>query len=192
MIFSVSDLVWPPVTQTVSLPWRKLRTCVTKLGHFHFCSPIRFDRLETLRYKSVQTRFAMPRRILIADDYEDNRELLRLILVNADYEVCEARDGRECLAMVKEQPPDLIMIDLSMPVLDGWRVFQELKADERTSGIPCIAVTAYAEFDRNRALNAGFDDYLSKPFHTEELLKIVKQALSRHAVSVSVAKARGD
>jgi CheY-like chemotaxis protein len=130
----------------------------------------------------------MPANILIADDYEDNRELLRLILATADYEVREARDGRECLRMAKEQPPDLIMIDLSMPVLDGWQVFQELKADERTSGIPCIAVTAYTEPDRERALKAGFSGYLSKPFRSGDLLETVRRLLFANAVKVEAAK----
>ena len=66
----------------------------------------------------------MPSRILIADDYEDNRELLRLILVTAEYEVFEARDGQECLTLAQEQLPDLVMIDLSMPKLDGWEVLR--------------------------------------------------------------------
>ena len=131
----------------------------------------------------------MPANILIADDYEDNRELLRLILVTADYEVREARDGQECLRMAQEQPPDLIMIDLSMPVLDGWLVFQELKADERTSSIPCVAVTARAEPDRERALKAGFSDYLSKPFRSGELLETVRRLLLASAVKAEAASA---
>jgi two-component system cell cycle response regulator DivK len=126
--------------------------------------------------------------ILIADDYDDNRELLRLILLNADYEVREAGDGRECLRMAREQLPDLIMIDLSMPVLDGWRVFQELKADVRTRSIPCVAVTAYAEPDRERALKAGFSAYLSKPFRSEDLLDIVTQVLALRAVKTNAAE----
>lgn len=130
--------------------------------------------------------------ILIADDYADNRELLRLILVGAGYEVKEARDGRECLAMAREQAPDLIMVDLSMPVLDGWRLLKELRADVRTNNIPCIAVTAYAGFDRNRALKAGFNDYLSKPFRSEELLKAVKNILSGRTLKRSTAEAGSD
>src|SRR6267378_2785028 len=105
-----------------------------------------------LRYKSLTPQYIMPTRILIADDYEDNRELLRLILVAAKYEVLEALDGQECLKLAQDQLPDLIMIDLSMPKLDGWEVFQALRADQRTNHIPCVAVTAYAEIDRQRAL----------------------------------------
>jgi CheY-like chemotaxis protein len=126
--------------------------------------------------------------ILIADDYEDNRELLRLILLGAEYEVREAEDGRECLRLAREQLPDLIMIDLSMPVLDGWRVFQELKADQRTSNIPCVAVTA-SEPDRERTLKAGFSGYLSKPFRREDLLGIVEQVLTQRTLKAIGAQA---
>lgn len=74
----------------------------------------------------------MPATILIADDHDDNRELLQILLVNAGYEVREAKDGSECLAIARDERPDLIVIDLSMPVLDGWGVFRELSADEST------------------------------------------------------------
>jgi CheY-like chemotaxis protein len=120
----------------------------------------------------------MPARILIADDYDDNRELLRLLLVTAEYQVLEARDGQECLELAQDQRPDLIMIDLSMPKLDGWQVFKELRADRRTSDIPCVAVTAYAEIDRDRALQVGFSAYLAKPFRTDELLDVVGRLLA--------------
>ena len=106
----------------------------------------------------------MPARILIADDYEDNRELLRLILVTAEYEVLEARDGQECLKLAQEHLPDLIMVDLSMPKLDGWEVFQALKADQRTRNIPCVVVTAYAEIDRHRALQGRVQRLPDKAF----------------------------
>lgn len=131
----------------------------------------------------------MPARILIADDYEDNRELLRLLLVSAEYQVLEARDGQECLDLAQEHRPDLIMIDLSMPKLDGWQVFEALCADLRTSAIPCVAVTAYAEIDRDRALQLGFSGYLAKPFRTDELLEVVDRLLVARAVKVSVAEA---
>jgi CheY-like chemotaxis protein len=120
----------------------------------------------------------MATNILIADDHDDNRELLRLLLSNAGYEVREARDGSECLALARDQPPDLIVIDLSMPVLDGWGVFQELKTDQRTRAIPCMAVTAHAELDRTEALETGFSAYISKPFSSDDLLKTVATVLA--------------
>ncbi len=116
--------------------------------------------------------------VLIVDDYDDNRELLRLLLTSAGYEVREARDGPECLAMVRESLPELIMLDLCMPVIDGWSLLQELKSDQRTATIPCVAVTAYADSDATQALNAGFSGYLSKPFQTAELIETVSRLLS--------------
>jgi CheY-like chemotaxis protein len=120
----------------------------------------------------------MPATILIADDHDDNRELLQLLLAGAGYDVREARDGRECLAIAQDESPDLIVIDLSMPVLDGWGVFQELRADDRTRTIPCMAVTAHAELDRNQALETGFSAYVSKPYSGEALLKTVATMLA--------------
>lgn len=116
--------------------------------------------------------------ILIADDHDDNRELLHLLLSGAGYQVREARDGSECLALAREEPPDLIVIDLSMPVLDGWAVFAELKTDQRTRTIPCMAVTAHAELDRNEALETGFSAYVSKPFRGDDLLKTIATVLA--------------
>jgi two-component system, cell cycle response regulator DivK len=115
--------------------------------------------------------------ILIADDYEDNLELLRLMLEAGSYRVREARDGRQCVTMAFAEPPDMIMIDLSMPLLDGWGVLEELRNDERTSGIPCVAVTAYGDSDRERALQTGFDGYIAKPFRSAELLQVVSSLI---------------
>ena len=112
--------------------------------------------------------------ILIAEDYDDNRELLRLLLAGANYEVREARNGQECLTLASIDPlPDLIMVDLSMPELDGWEVFRQLKANSSTAHIPCVAVTAHTGQDRIRALQSGFSDFVGKPFKTEELLLTV-------------------
>lgn len=115
--------------------------------------------------------------ILIADDYEDNRELLRLMLDTVGYRIREARNGRECLEMARREPPDLFLIDLSMPELDGWAVLRELRADERTSNIPCVAVTASAGAAREQAIERGFDEYLPKPFRKQELLDMVGRLL---------------
>jgi two-component system, cell cycle response regulator DivK len=115
--------------------------------------------------------------ILIADDYEDNRELLRVLLTGAGYTVAEAYDGTCCLAMARELLPDLIMIDLSMPGMDGLGVLRELKADPRTAGIPCVAVTAH-DADRRKVLECGFVEYVSKPFRTSEMLELVTNILA--------------
>ena len=120
----------------------------------------------------------MPTTILIADDHEDNRELLQLLLSGAGYNVREARDGQECLTLAREESPDLIVMDLSMPVLDGWGLLQELKADQRTLAIPCMAVTAHADLERNQALKTGFSAYVSKPYKAETLLKAIATVLA--------------
>jgi CheY-like chemotaxis protein len=117
--------------------------------------------------------------ILIAEDYDDNRELLRVLLANANYQVREARNGQECLELACESPPDLIMVDLSMPELNGWEVFQALKANSSTAHIPCVAVTAHTDRDRARALQSGFSDFVTKPYRTEELLLTVRRLVSK-------------
>ena len=119
--------------------------------------------------------------ILIADDHDDNRELLFIVLSGAGYDVREARNGSDCLAQALAQPPDLIVVDLSMPGMDGWAVFRELRAHERTQAIPCMAVTAHAELDREEALETGFSAYVSKPFSSDELLKTVATVLDQRA-----------
>jgi CheY-like chemotaxis protein len=121
----------------------------------------------------------MPPTILIAEDYDDNRELLRILLSGANYDVREARNGQECLDLACENPPDLIMVDLSMPKLDGWEVFKALKANSSTAHIPCVAVTAHTDRDRARALQSGFSDFVGKPFKTEELLMTVARLVSK-------------
>ena len=122
----------------------------------------------------------MPESILIADDYDDNRELLRLMLENEGYPVREARNGREALEAAREEAPALALIDLSMPSLDGWALLKELRSDERTRSVPCVAVTAFAaDQDRRRALDAGFDAYISKPFRAKELIDLVNSFARR-------------
>ena len=116
--------------------------------------------------------------ILIADDHDDNRELLQLLLTGAGYEVSAAKDGKQCLEMAREHQPHMIIIDLSMPVLDGWGVVRALRADNRTKTIPCMAVTAHAELSRTEALETGFNAYVSKPFRADELLKTIENVLS--------------
>ena len=125
-----------------------------------------------------------PANILIAYDFDDNRELLRLMLENAGHRVRETRDGREFVEAALAGDFDLALVDLSMPVLDGWSALAELRADERTRSLPCVAVTAFAaEQDRRRALEAGFDAYVSKPFRSRDLLEVIERILARDADS---------
>lgn len=125
----------------------------------------------------------MPANILIVDDYPDNRELLRLMLETGGHQVREAVDGRAGIEITQAEMPDLILIDLSMPKLDGWGMLSELRADERTRHIPCIAVTAFAERERERALEKGFDAYLSKPFRRTDLIEMVDRLLNKVATN---------
>lgn len=120
--------------------------------------------------------------ILIADDFDDNRELLRLVLETHGYTVREARNGREAIESARESAPGVALLDLSMPVLDGWSTLREFRADERTRHVPCVAVTAFAAMqDRQRALAAGFDAYLVKPYRTKDLLQLVGSLVGTHA-----------
>ena len=122
----------------------------------------------------------MPAKILIVDDYADTRELLRLMLEAAGHRVCEAEDGREGLKMAQTEMPDLILADLSMPQLDGWGLLRELRADELTRRIPCVAVTAFVDRERERNFPQSFDAYLPKPFRRAELLEMVERLLAQH------------
>ena len=101
------------------------------------------------------------------------------MLVGANYDVREARNGQECVDLACENPPDLIMVDLSMPELDGWEVFNVLKANSSTAHIPCVAITAHTDRDRAKALQSGFSDFVGKPFRTEELLMTVARLLAK-------------
>ena len=114
---------------------------------------------------------SMGRRILLVDDTEDNRDMLARRLARRGYEVAQANDGAQALAAVREQHPDLILMDMQMPVLDGYAATGQLKADPTTAGIPVIGLTAYAMAgDRNKVLAAGCDDYEAKPIDLPALL----------------------
>lgn len=125
-----------------------------------------------------------PASILIAEDYDDNRELLRLMLESAGHRVRETRDGRELVEAALSESFDLVLVDLSMPVLDGWAALAALRADERTRSLPCVAVTAFAaERDRRSALEAGFDAYVSKPYRSRDILGVIEGLLGREGRS---------
>lgn len=123
-------------------------------------------------------------KILIIDDYADNRELLRLMLEQAGYVVSEASNGREGIDVARREQPDAALVDLSMPGTDGWDVLTELRADLTTANIPCAAVSAFADGARGRALAFGFNAYLTKPFRREELLQTVEYLLSEKRVKI--------
>jgi CheY-like chemotaxis protein len=110
-------------------------------------------------------------RILLVEDNEMNRDMLSRRLQRRGYDVLVALDGAESVAMAKSQMPDLILMDISLPVMDGWTATRTLKGLPETKAIPIIALTAHAmPGDREKSLEAGCDDYDSKPVELERLL----------------------
>ncbi len=110
-------------------------------------------------------------KILLVEDNEMNRDMLSRRLARKGYEVLIAVDGAEGVSMAKTKVPDLILMDMSLPVLDGWRATQQIKADPETKTIPVIALTANAMAgDREKCLAAGCDDYDTKPVEFPRLL----------------------
>jgi CheY-like chemotaxis protein len=104
------------------------------------------------------------KRVLVADDNPVSRELIREILENDDCEVIEAGNGREALEKVREHRPDLALLDIQMPVMDGNAVVREIRADAQLAKLPVVALTAYAmQGDREKALALGFNSYITKP-----------------------------
>jgi CheY-like chemotaxis protein len=116
--------------------------------------------------------------ILIVDDKATSRELLRTVLEKQGYAVTEAADGEEALQKVRAESPQLILLDLQMPVRNGYEVLRELRQDSRFAALPIIAITASAmQGDRDRALAAGFTAYLTKPVTLSRLREEVQRLL---------------
>lgn len=126
------------------------------------------------------TELARKSLILIADDRASSRELLRLVLARAGYEVIEAEDGQQALERARAASPDLILLDLQMPQLDGYGVLAELRREARFEKLPILALTASAmRGDREKILEAGFTDYLAKPAGPEVVRETVARLLGR-------------
>jgi CheY-like chemotaxis protein len=110
-------------------------------------------------------------KILLVEDNKTNRDMLTRRLVKRDYEVVMAFDGESGMALAESEAPDLILMDMSLPILDGWEATRRLKAASATQRIPIIALTAHAmSSDRDKALEAGCDDYETKPIELARLL----------------------
>jgi CheY-like chemotaxis protein len=113
-------------------------------------------------------------RVLLVEDNYDNFEMVRFLLERADYTVVGARNGREAVTAARELKPDVILMDLSLPEMDGWEAAREIKSDPEISGIPLIALTAHTlPGDRQKAMEAGFDNYISKPINVPAFYDIV-------------------
>jgi CheY-like chemotaxis protein len=119
-------------------------------------------------------------KILLVEDNEMNRDMLSRRLTRKGYEVTMAVDGREGVEMAKQGGYDLILMDMSLPEIDGWEATRQLRAAEETRGVPIIALTAHAMAgDREKALEAGCDDYDTKPIELERLLSKMEGLLSK-------------
>ena len=113
----------------------------------------------------------MRKRILVVEDQEDNRQIVRDLLTANDYEMTEAENGEEALAAVAKNRPDLILMDIQLPVMDGYEATRRIKADPSLSSIPIIAVTSYAlSGDEEKARAAGCNDFVPKPYSPRQLL----------------------
>jgi two-component system cell cycle response regulator DivK len=120
----------------------------------------------------------MIKKILVVEDTEDNRQILRDLLSSAGYETIEAHDGAEGVAKASEHRPDLILMDIQMPVMDGYEATRLIKADSVLKSIPVIAVTSYAlSGDEDKARAAGCDGYVAKPFSPRQMLAKVREIL---------------
>jgi two-component system cell cycle response regulator DivK len=120
----------------------------------------------------------MSKRILVVEDQEDNRQILRDLLGNAGYELIEAVDGEQALAEYAKQRPDLILMDIQLPVIDGYEATRRIRRDPESKAIPIIAVTSYAlAGDEAKALAAGCTAYITKPFSPRALLAKVREYL---------------
>jgi two-component system cell cycle response regulator DivK len=130
-------------------------------------------------------------RILVVEDNMDNYELVRFVLERAGYDVFLAMNGRDGVAAARLQKPDLILMDLSMPEMNGWMAAEKLKADEATKSITLYALSAHTlPSDRKRALDAGCDGYVSKPIHMAGFLDIIERAFGREKEKKKKQKSR--
>jgi two-component system cell cycle response regulator DivK len=120
----------------------------------------------------------MSKRILMVEDTEDNRQILRDLFAGTDYELIEAVDGADGIAMAEKHKPDLILMDIQLPVLDGYEATRRIKGDPALRHIPIIAVTSYAlSGDEAKVRAAGCDAYIAKPFSPRLLLSKVRELL---------------
>ncbi len=119
-------------------------------------------------------------KILLVEDNEMNRDMLSRRLTRQGHEVLIAVDGAQGVAMAMQEKPEIVLMDMSLPVLDGWEATRRLKADAATAGIPIIALTAHAlASDREQALAAGCDDYDTKPIELPRLLEKIGRLIEQ-------------
>ncbi len=120
------------------------------------------------------------RTILIVDDEEDVLDLLQLVFETSGFAVKRASTGKSAVTLAYEQPPDVVLLDVMMPEMDGWQVLRTLKADERTRGVPVVMLSARAERrDKMIGLQEGAEGYIAKPFSPSEVVREVQSFLER-------------
>jgi two-component system cell cycle response regulator DivK len=118
----------------------------------------------------------MSKRVLVVEDQADNRQIIRDMLANTDYEITEAKDGEQALAAVTKQRPDLILMGVQLPIMDGYEVTRRIKANPALRSIPIIAVTSHAlDGEEQTARAAGCDDYVPEPYSPRQLLAKIRQ-----------------
>ena len=132
---------------------------------------------------------AAPPLVLVVDDFQDNREMYAEFLVFSGFRVIQASNGKEALDQAFANRPDVIIMDLSLPVMDGWEATRRLKADRRTRAIPVVALTGHAMAGHSKgALEAGCDSFVAKPCLPDQLVAEIRKMLSSTRMD---AKARG-
>jgi two-component system cell cycle response regulator DivK len=121
------------------------------------------------------------KRILVVEDQEDLRDVLRTLLVGSGYEMLEATNGEAGVAKARSDRPDLILMDIQMPVLNGYEATQQIKADPELASTPIVAVSSFAmKGDEEKARAAGCDHYVTKPYSPVQLLRIIRAFLGEH------------
>ena len=124
----------------------------------------------------------MTKRILVVEDQEDLRDVLRTLLVGSGYEVLEAADGEAGVAKAQSDRPDLILMDIQLPVLDGYDATRRIKTDPTLKATPVIAVSSFAmKGDEEKARASGCDHYVTKPYSPVQLLRIIRGFLNEQA-----------
>ncbi|MGB2868074.1 MAG: response regulator [Bacteroidota bacterium] len=122
-------------------------------------------------------------RILLVEDNEVNREMMRRRLQRRGYEVIDAEDGQEAIHKAQTERPSVILMDMSLPIIDGWDATARLKGDASTCAIPIIGLTAHAMIeDRQKALEAGCDDYITKPVDFEKLVATIERCTAERTI----------
>jgi two-component system cell cycle response regulator DivK len=154
--------------------------------------PVADSRADSPEIENLFPETAPTSRILLVEDNEMNRDMLSRRLAKKGYSVTVALDGVQGIEMAVELRPDLILMDMSLPVMDGWEAVRRLRANGELSGIPIIALTAHAmSDDRGKAIEAGCDDYDTKPVEFSRLLQKMESLLRRPTLPTAFAAAEG-